>query len=268
MAKRKPKASIRYWTCEPMTDDVKSTIERLRNTRDVKHVAVMPDVHQAGDVCVGTVMATSNLIYPQAIGGDIGCGMAAVAFNASADVLASKRDAESLLHALKSVTPVFKRADPVDDPWLSQTTLRAKHLNRIKNREGRVQLGTLGRGNHFIEFQADHDDRLWLMVHSGSRAMGQAVRDWYVDRAQGTSGGLRYLSATTPLGQAYLYDVGWARAYAERNRQCMVLKVYQLMQRLFGVEMDFRTWIRTDHNHVRLENHACSRLWVDRKSVV
>lgn len=258
-------ATCHTWLTNELPKDVATVVKRIRRTEDVQHVAIMPDVHLAGNVCNGTVMATSNLIYPEAIGGDIGCGMAAVAFDCNADVMQTQSMAMSILEKLKAAVPIIRRAIPVADPWLDRTSLRAGPLNRIKQRDGRAQLGTLGRGNHFLEFQCDQEGRLWLMVHSGSRAMGQAVRDWYMKQSHGESHGLSYLKANTLVGQAFLRDQGWARAYAERNRQCMVLAAAQMLRRELGIHPDFRTWIRTDHNHVQLERHFGSLMWVHRK---
>src|SRR6266508_6955782 len=80
-------APIRTWLAEPMNHDVSEAIERLRRAPDVRQIAVMPDVHLAADVCIGVVVATSRLIYPQAVGGDIGCGMLAVGFDLEATAL-------------------------------------------------------------------------------------------------------------------------------------------------------------------------------------
>lgn len=265
MADSRKLAPCHTWLADSMSKEVAATLQRIRRTQDVQHVAVMPDVHLAGSVCVGTVMATSELIYPEAIGGDIGCGIAAIAFDCQADTLLTERHARDVLDALNRCVPIHKRSRPINDPWLERATLRAGLLNRLKRRDGHLQLGTLGRGNHFLEFQRDEEDRLWLAVHSGSRAMGQAIRDWYVARCHGHSKGLAFLTANTQLGRDYLHDQGWARAYAERNRQCMMFAAAALLHQTFGAAFDFRTWIRTDHNHVQLERHFGSRLWVHRK---
>jgi tRNA-splicing ligase RtcB len=91
-------ASIQTWLTAPMKQDVSEAIERLRRARDVQQIAVMPDVHLATDVCVGVVVATSRLIYPQAVGGDIGCGMLAVGFDVEATAL---RDPSSAARSRK-----------------------------------------------------------------------------------------------------------------------------------------------------------------------
>ena len=142
-------------------------------------------------------------------------------------------------------------------------------LEAVRRRDARVQLGTLGRGNHFVEFQRDQDDgRLWLMVHSGSRAMGQAVRDLHLERATVGAGGLRHLDASSPAGRAYLADAEYCRRYAAANRRAMVIAISQMMGELLGVASVEGSYIECDHNHVRAEMHLGRTLWVHRKGAM
>ena len=158
--------------------DVAHSIEALRQADDVWHVAVMPDVHLATDVCIGIALATTELIYPSAVGNDIGCGMAAVAFDIEASAIDNEHAAARLLAGLYESIPSNKHRRKADLPIaFGQLNLSDARLQRMAERDGCVQFGTLGRGNHFVEFQADHDDRLWLMVHSGSRGIGQSIAE-------------------------------------------------------------------------------------------
>jgi tRNA-splicing ligase RtcB len=178
MSERKEAARVERWLAEPLPKDVALSIDRLASAEDVARVAVMPDVHLSGDVCVGLAVATTQLIYPAAVGGDIGCGMAAVALDADAGLLDGERAAARLLDALGKNVPAMRhsRATMPDLPGSLQVeSLSHPRLQKLLSRDGRVQFGTLGRGNHFLEFQADDEDRLWIMLHSGSRAMGQAI---------------------------------------------------------------------------------------------
>src|SRR5439155_23598622 len=94
---------------------------------------------------------------------------------------------------------------------LSDRSRSHPSLETIKRRDGRVQLGTLGRGNHFLEFQADEEERLWVMLHTGSRGIGQAIRDFHLERAEaGSFGSLAAIDADLPNGQEYLADMAWA----------------------------------------------------------
>ena len=179
---------IHAWLATPLGADVRTAFERLAKAPDVNHLAVMPDVHRAGEVCVGVALATSSLVYPAAVGGDIGCGMAAVRFDVPAAVLADDAPlARALLRTLGRAVPALKAAartvpERLEGP-LSPAALSDERLARVATREGRWQLGSLGRGNHFLEFQADDEGSLWLMVHSGSRGMGQAITAWHLARA-------------------------------------------------------------------------------------
>lgn len=265
----KPPTMVRCWLTEPLARDVAMSVEKLAAAEDVQHVAVMPDVHLAGDVCIGTVLATSNSIYPAAVGGDIGCGMAAVAFDAEADFVSDELGAASVLAGLYKRVPSNRHpgatmADGLPS-MLETSSLSDPRLNKLKHRDGRVQFGTLGRGNHFLEFQADHENRLWLMVHSGSRAMGQAITAHHLRRATPSTGGLLYFDASSEAGRAYLDDVAWARNYARQNRLAMVGAVCSLMAELFGSAADESSLIESDHNHVRRETHFGKQLWIHRK---
>jgi tRNA-splicing ligase RtcB len=257
---------IRSWLTEPLSDEAAKSIERLQNGDDSCYLAIMPDVHLAADVCVGVVFATTDLIYPAAVGSDIGCGMTAVAFDANAELLDTDRAAAQLLAALYDCVTTNKHAKKPELPSsLAQQQLTASRLAKRADRDGRVQLGTLGRGNHFLELQSDGDGQLWMMVHSGSRAMGQLITSWHLQRCVATPNGLAHLSASTDAGRAYLADVLWARAYAGESRMQMLRSVSSSMRRLFSVDTDWSSLLPSYHNHVQFENHFGRSVWVHRQ---
>jgi tRNA-splicing ligase RtcB len=170
-----------------------------------------------------------------------------------------------LLGALRQAVPPNRHPQPHKLPAaLADADFADPRLGRVR-RDAAVQLGTLGRGNHFLEFQADEDGRLWAMVHSGSRVVGPAVRDLYVADAQRTPGGLAALEADSPAGRGYLADAAWARRYAADNRQAMLDATVGVMQRLFSVSAAPATHIECDHNHVQPEQQGAETLWVHRK---
>ena len=208
-----PLASIQTWLTAPMKHDVSEAIERLRRAPDVQQVAVMPDVHLATDVCIGVVVATSRLIYPQAVGGDIGCGMLAVGFDVDATALLDPKIAGRVLSGLGRAVPARRRnrRTGITPPReLELAPLSHPSLEAMRRNEGLIEFATLGSGNHFIELQSDEDGRLWLMVHSGSRGMGSAIRDHHLGHGEDVGGGLRALDAGSDQGTGYLADVGWA----------------------------------------------------------
>src|SRR5215470_5696986 len=145
---------VRTWLAVPMDHDVSEAMERLRRAPDVQQIAVMPDVHLASDVCMGIAVATSNSIYPQAVGGDIGCGMLAVALDVDAAALRNPRVAGQVLVALNRAVPARRRnrGEIVPLPEdLERIPLSSDSLNSLRRREGTIEFATLGSGNHFVE---------------------------------------------------------------------------------------------------------------------
>lgn len=270
-------APIHSWLIEPLAPDVRRAVERLSRADDIVHIALMPDVHLAEGVCVGTVAATTHLIYPQAVGGDIGCGMAAIAFDCEADRLKDARVATRLLDRLAEAIPVLLHNSLSAAPALPGTIepadgrgvlVSSAKLERDARREGRIQFGTLGRGNHFLEFQAAEDGRLWLMVHTGSRHMGQAITAHHLAIATKTAGGLFHLDADTEAGRRYLADLEWACRYADANRREIIARAIAVAGELLGCPPVPDSLITCNHNHVRRESHFGRELWVHRKGAV
>lgn len=260
---------IQTWLTAPLTQDIKRSLRRMAESDDVHHVAVMPDVHLSNKVCNGVAVATKELIYPQAIGNDIGCGMLAVAINLSADALSSELVAGRLLGGLYRSVPSIKHLqskcqltlpDSLNDMPLSHDS-----LEKCKQRDGVLQMGTLGRGNHFLEFQADIDGRLWLMLHTGSRGMGQTIADHHLREATFSGSGLLHLPANSASGQNYLSDLDWAIEYASQNRLAIARSVELLMADLFETSLDWPTLIHSNHNHVKRETIRGSEYWIHRK---
>lgn len=261
---------VKTWLVEPVGREVDASLVRLANAPDVVRMAVMPDVHLSHDVCVGVALATKQLIYPAAVGGDIGCGMLAMRFLADASDLEHEAAAARLLAGLYRRVPSLKHPTSTSEPGLPDELQRAplshSSLEKLKGRDARLQLGTLGRGNHFIEFQSDADDQLWILIHSGSRGVGQAITahhlrfaDWHGESK------LAAFDADSAAGQAYLADHDWAQNYAAWNRLTMLESIIDLVRELFRIDADRNSLIHTDHNHVRQETHDGTRLWVHRK---
>jgi len=262
---------MRTWLAAPMDRDVSEAIERLRHAPDVKQIAVMPDVHLAADVCIGVVVATSHLIYPQAVGGDIGCGMLAVAFDLEAVSLEHPPTAEHVLRQIGRAVPARRRnrratiALPID---IESIRLSHPSIEAIRRREGAIEFATVGSGNHFIELQADEAGRLWLMVHSGSRFIGQGIRDHHMARAEAVGSGLRVLDVRSEAGVAYLHDASWARRFADASRRAMASAVGDVLAAALGGRICWETAISTDHNHTSQEQHGGQELLVHRKGAM
>jgi tRNA-splicing ligase RtcB len=268
---KKAIAPVRTWLAAPMGRDVSEAIERLRRAPDVQQIAVMPDVHLARDVCIGVVVATSCLIYPQAVGGDIGCGMLAVAMDIDAAPLRVPKIAGQILADFGCAVPARRRNRQAALPQPADVTSAAlshASLESVRRKEGCVEFATLGSGNHFIELQEDENGRLWVMVHSGSRAMGQAIRDHHLERAQLVDNRLRMLDASSEAGASYLHDASWARRFADASRKAIAHEVCQVLTKQLGARVCWETLITTDHNHVSFECYDGVDFWVHRKGAM
>ena len=264
-------APLRSWLTAPMDRDVSEALDRLRRAPDVQQIAVMPDVHLATDVCIGVVIATSHLIYPQAVGGDIGCGMLAVAVDLEASSLKNPKAAAQLLNELgRAIPPRRRNRDAVltQPAELQNEPLSHPSLDASRRREGEIEFATLGSGNHFLELQADEEDRLWITVHSGSRALGQAIRDHHLARAQVVDGRFRTLDAESNAGKEYLYDAAWARRFAAASRKAIAEEAGKVLTQMLKCSICWETMIKTDHNHVAHEHHGGRALWVHRKGAM
>ena len=158
--------------------------------------------------------------------------MFAVALDAPAEVVRNPQYAGQILRLLGERIPSNRRhrnqVAPVPDE-LQPAALSHSSLASAFNDDGRLQLATLGGGNHFVELQADEADQLWLMIHSGSRGLGQVVKSHHLARATIKSAGMLALDADTDAGQAYLNDQDWARRYAKANRAAMARDVIELL---------------------------------------
>lgn len=258
-------SQIAQWLAEPLSAEVKTSVQRLASLPGVRRVALMPDIHLAEQVCVGVVMASQELVYPQAVGGDVGCGMAAARLSCSADLLRNERRALRLLAALGDAVPSNRRhrqqllALPAQ---CHPDLLKSQGLRSAATRDGVVQFATLGRGNHFLEFQADDEEELWLMVHSGSRAMGQAIARAYATPS------LQGLPASEPLARNFLADSQWAVAYAAASRYAMLEAACAVAGEIVGREIEPLDVVDCCHNFVRLEQHFGQDLWVHRKGAM
>ena len=263
---------LRIWSPEKLSPRLQKILGRLQRSDDVHHVAVMPDVHEGKEVPNGLVLATKNLIYPQAVGGDIGCGIAALRFRCDRDLLRSEQQAAILMSGLYDRVPSLihrGQAVPLEiSADLQGRVLSASGLEKEKSRDARLQLGTLGRGNHFVEFQADDEGTVWLMVHTGSRGIGQKITDFHLRNAESTNSGLKALDVSNDKGRAYLNDMNWALDYAQANRRAIVGAVVEIFRNRFGIQSDDNSYVDCHHNFARFESHFGGQLLVHRKSAL
>lgn len=253
-------APIHEWVAAPLTEDVRRSLERLSRLDDAAHIAVMPDVHLAHDVCIGTVLASRRRLYPVAIGSDIGCGVSTVRVQGPRGSDLDETQRQQILAGLVHSAPIHRQPRPVPLPeHLPAEALSTPALRRAARHLGTVQLGTLGRGNHFLEIQVDDADQIWIMVHTGSRGIGRAiqeVREW------------EPVDAASPAGARYLADLDWAEAWAAESRRRLLAASVRVLHRTVGAQPVPESAVDCSHNHVRTIERDAQTWWVHRKGAI
>jgi tRNA-splicing ligase RtcB len=197
--------------------------------------------------------------------------MLAVAMDIDAAPLRVPKIAGQILADFGCAVPARRRNRQAALPQPADVTSAAlshASLESVRRKEGCVEFATLGSGNHFIELQEDENGRLWVMVHSGSRAMGQAIRDHHLERAQLVDNRLRMLDASSEAGASYLHDASWARRFADASRKAIAHEVCQVLTKQLGARVCWETLITTDHNHVSFECYDGVDFWVHRKGAM
>lgn len=271
-------APVKIWT-----DDIEAEAEQqLRNIAGLpfiyKHVAVMPDVHFGKGATVGSVVATRGAVIPAAVGVDIGCGMAAVRTDLTSKDFGDG-DAAAVRHSIECGVPVGFNAHA--EPSGGAITWRKGFGDEVPiNAKNLCQLGTLGGGNHFIELCADGVDRVWVMLHSGSRNLGKVLADGHIAKAKKiaeqyfialTDPDLAYLAHGTPELVAYIADLTLAQDYAMENRRLMLAEVKRCLSHFFdkrGRAVTFGEEINCHHNYLAVENHFGANVYVTRKGAI
>jgi tRNA-splicing ligase RtcB (3'-phosphate/5'-hydroxy nucleic acid ligase) len=209
---------LRLFLTSSPSAELTAAHQRLLGIDDIDQIAVMPDAHVAEGVAVGTVLATRAGLYPDAVGSDIGCGMLAVRLAANRRALCGGKSAESFLAGLTRRIPTHK--------WHTRLALpefvlarASPRIQSILDRDGAVEFGSLGRGNHFVELDYDDEDHLYLVLHCGSRCVGSRIRELHRKRAleQGPLLGTPQVPgilAESDEGVAYQQDHDTALKYA------------------------------------------------------
>lgn len=281
---------IRAWT-EGVPIDA-SAMKQLRATAKLdfvfSHVAVMPDVHAGIGATVGSVIPTRHAIIPAAVGVDIGCGMMAVRTSLDAsklpdDLRRIRTEIEAAVphgggrgnrgnfdEAPRGVRQAWKKLQPRYEALL-------KSHRRIGEGKDLTQLGTLGGGNHFIELCLDEAEQVWVMLHSGSRGVGNRIGRYFIERAKSEmrvhqvnlpDKDLAYLQEGTRSFDDYVEAVGWAQDYARVNREQMMASVLKVLERNLPAFRLEAQAINCHHNYVERETHFGASVWVTRKGAV
>ena len=279
---------IKIWTDE-CDEKSKRQLELVADLPFVHHhVAAMPDVHVGIGATVGSVIATRNAIIPAAVGVDIGCGMAAVRLSLSANDL-DEKSLKTIFHQISRDVPVG-RDQHADDRVLLDAALQFQAgLNQlIANHPtlpkmfGRTmkwinQMGTLGGGNHFIEICLDEVDAVWIMLHSGSRGLGNALASYFIELAREEmqqhmihlpDQDLAYFSEGSRYFDDYMVAVGLAQDYASQNRACMMQLVLSALRRHLPPFVVTHDEVNCHHNYVSQEFHYGADVYVTRKGAI
>jgi len=283
----KGKSPVLVWT-----DEVESSaLEQLKRMADLPvvhgHIAVMPDVHMGKGATVGSVIPTRAAIIPAAVGVDIGCGMCAVRTSLSA---------AQLPESLRQVRNQIERDVPVGFGMHSNRRVRFESasivepgLKEILDRHPGItskspkkdswarQIGTLGGGNHFIEICLDEEDRVWIMLHSGSRGIGNKIGQYFISKAKEVIAtadvhlpdrDLAYLTEGSGLFADYWFALNWAQEYAARNRQEMLDIVIEALGRTLPPFKLEDAAINCHHNYTASEIHDGTEIYVTRKGAI
>jgi len=286
---------IKAWTKGVPIEE--AAMKQLRNVAGLpfihRHIAVMPDVHWGMGATVGSVIPTVGAIIPAAVGVDIGCGMMAARTSLVASDLPD--NLEAIRSAIEQAVPhgrVVGRGKRDNGSWGSPpaeiveawATLAARFdricakYPRLKNTNNLVHLGTLGTGNHFIELCLDTEQRVWVMLHSGSRGVGNAIGSFFIELAKQDmrkwfvnlpDENLAYFPEGTDHFDDYVEAVGWAQDFAALNRRMMMTNVIRALRtqiaKPFDAELEA---VNCHHNYVTRENHFGENVLVTRKGAV
>jgi len=248
------------------------------------HVALMPDAHLGKGATVGSVIPTLRAIMPAAVGVDIGCGMIALRTQFTAENVRGRGDLAALREAIERAIPL-SAGRYNGRIYGEQTTAR---ITELEQRDGagsaeqiapnwRLQLGSLGSGNHFIQVSLDAADRVWLFLHSGSRGVGNKLAQRHIQTAQALAAkwwitlpdrDLAYLVEDTAEFWAYIRDLRWAQHFALLNREEMMHRVAGCASDWFGLEVEPAETVNTHHNYTERETHFGQEVWLSRKGAI
>ncbi|WP_088286959.1 RtcB family protein [Kineosporia sp. A_224] len=266
------------------------TLEQARRTSELPfvhpHVALMPDAHLGKGATVGSVIPTLGAVVPAAVGVDIGCGMIAVRTQFTDDDLrAGGRPLAPLREAIEAAVPLSagvynRQVTPSAAARVGELETKAAQDRVDPDRYAgnwRLQLGTLGSGNHFIEVTLDEADRVWLFLHSGSRGVGNKIAQAHIAVARRLmeqywirlpDPDLAYLAEGTDEFWAYVRDLRWAQHFALLNREEMMDRVVGCLADLMGEPVVEGERINCHHNFTQKEKHFGREVWVSRKGAI
>lgn len=274
--------SLRSWAPELDDNAMQQALRTSRLPILAGPVALMPDAHYGIGATVGSVVATENAILPSAVGVDIGCGMIAAQTTLVADDLP---DALARLHGMlrdripAGVGKGHERgggSEPAPLRALGLPPGSAIELSGRQKEKIRTQFGSLGSGNHFLELSLDERGRVWMVLHSGSRGIGNELATRHIRAAKLVAKlesqpledqNLAWLTEGRPEFDAYVADMEWAQAYAWANREQMMDSALSALRRVVHRAFEVER-INCHHNYAAKEVHGGREVWVTRKGAI
>lgn len=275
------------------TDEVEhSAMEQLYNLSQLpiihSHIAAMPDVHMGKGATVGSVIPTKGAIIPAAVGVDIGCGMNAVRLSINANQLPDSL--KRIRTAIEAAVPVGFNMHKYDRARPSTVKALMGGLDEIIGRHKKIyslqkkpyqtwvrQLGTLGGGNHFIEMCLDENNDVWIMLHSGSRGIGNTIGKYFINLAKKDMGqhlvnlpdkDLAYFTEGAKHFDDYVFAVQWVQDYARWNRHEMMRLILEALKKHLPKFSATKEAINCHHNYVTQEFHFGENVFVTRKGAI
>ena len=267
-----------------LTDIEESAREQVANLASLPfvyhHIALMPDCHTGMGMPIGGVLPTKDVVIPNAVGVDIGCGMRAVKTNVRAEMIEEDFLRKIIMRGIRERIPLGMdhHKEAQDEKYLPEG-FDIDKLQVVKNHYKSIhhQVGTLGGGNHFIELQRDGDGWLWIMIHSGSRNLGKQVGDFYNNRAKWFNElyyskvapelMLPFLPLKTPEFTNYWNEMTYCISFAKCNRSLMMVRIEEVIADALP-NVEFEPAIDIAHNYAAWENHFGHNCIVHRKGAV
>lgn len=246
------------------------------------HLALMPDAHFGMGATIGSVIPTLGAIIPAAVGVDIGCGMIAVMTNATENDLPENLDPildDFGKHIPAGVGRGHQRGYKAlpGDTWFAMNP-NARVEERNLGKKTVEQFGTLGSGNHFVEVCLDEHGQVWLVLHSGSRGVGNQLAQFHIKRAKGLmkerfvsleDKDLAYFVEADPEFKEYILDLRWGQDYALGSREAMMDQAVLALKIVLGnFPLEEENRINCHHNYTEQENHGGKNLWITRKGAI
>ena len=267
---------IKLWLDDPEEGAISQAINLANLPFAFRHICLMPDTHQGYGMPIGGVMAANNVIVPNAVGVDIGCGMCAVKTTVKADGV-EREQLTQIMAGIRELVPLgFVHHKERQDEALMPQGHKPDELVVVKRQYAAAlkQLGTLGGGNHFIELQRCDNGFLWIMVHSGSRNFGLQVAEYYNKKAKklnelyyssvNPKADLAFLPFETDEAHAYYLEMKYCIDFALANRQLMMERIQQVVSATLP-DVSYEPIINIAHNYAAWEKHFDTKVIVHRK---